>query len=69
MDLIRDAEKTYPGFRRSKKHQIPDPDPQQWYLAWVWNKISTKKIANELVTIVLFSNFFECQKSKKIRKL
>ncbi len=31
---IRDPEKTYSGPRiqGSKRHRIPDPDPQHWYL-------------------------------------
>jgi hypothetical protein len=30
---IRDPEKTYPGSRipGSKRHRIPDPDPQHWF--------------------------------------
>ncbi len=30
---IRDLEKTYSGSRiqGSKRHQMPDPDPQHWY--------------------------------------
>jgi len=32
MGRIRDPEKTHPGSRiqGSKKHRIPDPDPQHW---------------------------------------
>jgi hypothetical protein len=51
MDLTRDAEKTYPGSvgQKSTRSQILIRN-NGTYLAWVWNKISTKKIANELVS-------------------
>jgi hypothetical protein len=37
---IRDPEKTYSGSRiqGSKRHRIPDPDPQHWFLPCLYSK-------------------------------
>ncbi len=39
---IRVPEKTYSGSRiqGSKRHRIPDPDPQHWYLLYLWMRSS-----------------------------
>jgi hypothetical protein len=48
---IRDSEKTYSGSRiqRSKRHRIPDPDPQHWDREYLSIKEDFTKILKNVV--------------------
>ena len=52
---IRDPEKTYSGSRiqGSKRHRIPDPDPQHWVMQWhfqlTWSEFGCQRGWNLLL--------------------
>ncbi len=53
---IRDPEKTHSGSRiqGSKRHQIPDPDPQHWFFSFKYFKIWGRKFRVKMYSQVFW---------------
>jgi hypothetical protein len=62
---IRDLEKTYSGSRiqGSKRHRIPDPDPQHWLTYWIDSQMSSAFLSLKLLS------YKECCGSRSVSGL